>query len=250
MTKSVAKDLSKGVGKSVGAFDGEFDFASVGTLAVDLDPAGQGVALSGSDVTDWDSEVGSVSFATSGNRPSHTDAYAPFNGLPAILFDAANSESLLYDAADMSIANYVLFAILDMQSTANQYLSDANNGGSGRLIITPATANIPANPGVGYYYGSWVGAGGQGATGTQQLTWKMQDGSNGAVRRDGSDLATGLAYTQRALFGDTGGACRLGASNGGGTYLDAYVGRILAYQGTLTADEISSVESALTAKYL
>lgn len=157
--------------------------------------------------------------------------YLEFNG---------TSHFLSLTGMSAAAAPWTLAAALDPTATAGSYLLDAQ---SGRLIFAPREGG--GTDKVSYYEGASWRHGGPTAPGPQVLSWTLAE-SGAAIRRDGAAIATGLAYTNRAI----GGAVALGRHHGtsafylkGKLYGVALIDRVLG-EGELAALEAWMAERA------
>ncbi|MFN3387546.1 MAG: hypothetical protein ACK40O_01340 [Allosphingosinicella sp.] len=117
--------------------------------------------------------------------------YLEFNG---------TSHFLTLTGMSAAASPWTMTAALDPTPTTTSYLFDAQ---SGRLVFAPRETT--ADDFVSYTEGSSWRRGGPTAPGRQVLSWRLVE-SGSSIRRNGTAIATGLAYTNRPI----GGAVALG----------------------------------------
>jgi hypothetical protein len=119
-----------------------------------------------------------------------------------------------------------------------QYLFDSPTG---RLIFV-ARENATN---LSYYDGvDFRGAAHALNDASEVLTWVATSGS-GKVRAAGADVATGLAYTQRAISGATKLGCN---TNGAGDFFGGRLYGLILVDRAFTAGEITNTEALMAAK--
>ena len=129
---------------------------------------------------------------------------------------------------------WTLSAGVDPTQTTIAYLIDVQTG---RLIF--ATREGTADDFVSYYEGAAWRRGGATAAGAQVLSWKLEAGA-GAIRRNGAAIASGLAYTNRAI----GGSVALGRHNSSAAaFLKGKLYGLVLVNRALPAGELAMAET-------
>jgi hypothetical protein len=196
------------------------------------------ITTSGSAVSAWADKSG-WSRNVSQTNPALQPTYQAtgFGGLPTLDF---TGDSLTATIADSTASNWTMLAAIDVDAASGlRYVFDA---ASGRLIA--ATAGGGLAPAL-YNDTAWVGSTAP-ATGRQILGWIAESTSAAATYRNGTALATGLAYpTQRAI----NGTVALGARNTGVDYhLDGRLSELTIVSSALTTADRQRLEGYLAWK--
>jgi len=195
-------------------------------------------------VDTWHDQSGNGNDATQGATANQPKIYDSVTGVvtegsagnekPAVEFDGSN------DAFDLSLttsaSDYSFFAI-NKADTENHFLLDSQTG---RVILDGRGS---ATFGV-YYDGSWKGTRHSGTT--QQLqSIMMVSPSSGASYVDGSQINTGLSYTQTAL----GGSTVLGSNHlKSSLFFDGTMQEFLIYNSDQSANR-TNIESNINTFY-
>lgn len=144
--------------------------------------------------------------------------------------------------------NYSLYVVLDpdtVSASHPSYLLDFTNNDD--LIF--ALSGGGTNGKVQYYDGSWHGTK-DAITGLQILSFILNSTAGSRIRRNGSDIETGVSYTQRAICGFSNADVGVGCNNAGTAapfYGNIY--EMHLFYGAHYSATIAHVEDYLAAKY-
>lgn len=220
-----------------------FDPKSITGLVLDL-WASDGVTLAGSKVSavaDRSASGFNASQGTDANRPTFNAT--GINSRPTFDFGASTN---LDGSMNLTAGDWTVFVVYSPDGAAgtNQSLYDWQGG---RLILMHMTSTSGQT---GYFDGATFKNVGAAATGAQVLTYRLNatGGNSASVRRNGTALATGLSYTQKAL-GGLGGAQKIGADYLGSSQFLGKLGRLVIYSGNKTDAECATVERGLGKYY-
>lgn len=138
-----------------------------------------------------------------------------------------------------SVSNWSMCVAVDHDpaSVAYNYLFDSPTG---RLIFV----TLENGTNFSYYDGTDFRGAAYTSGNAETRTWICANGT-GKVRANGSDIATGLSYTQRAISGATKFGCN---TNGAGDFFRGICYGLVLVDRALTAAEITDVEAHLDAK--
>jgi len=174
----------------------------------------------------WYDQAGSndATQTTTANMPKiydGTTGVVKENGKPAVEFDGSNDNFIL--SLTNSASNYSLFTAQKTTSTTSFFFDSQ----TGRLVFN----GQPSNQGI-YYDGSWRGS--THSINAQQVESILAvSPSSGQSYVNGSQINTGLSYTQTAI----GGTTRLGSSyNAGGFFFAGTLQEFVLY----TSDQSSN----------
>lgn len=187
---------------------------------------------------------GSFSQVTTTKQPTYNAT--GIAGWPSLSWSGGSIQTaLINNSITNAASNYTFFFACNpnaTQSSTGIWLLDVTTG---RLIFTQASLSSP-NGRVAYFDGTAYRGNVNGTTGAQILTFELISTASSTIYRNGSSLATSLAYgTQRAI----GGAIGLGSSNAGSAgWFEGDLFEIIGVNTTNTAMR-NRIHSYLGARY-
>lgn len=235
--------LGLGLGLAAGCAPSVFDPVTAGISGLTEDLwASSGTTVVSGNVSAWAERSGatgssSATQGTAGNRPAYNAT--GIGGRPSIDFSAGKYLSL---AMSKSVGNFTAFFVYSPDGAAGtlQVMLDYQ---SGRLLF----AHLGSAAGTtGWYDGAFRTA--AAATGAQVLAFRLNStgGNSASLRRNGTDILTGQAYTQQAI----GGVSQtIGTDYLFGSQFLGKIGRIVIYSGNLSTADVQRVERGLGAYY-
>jgi hypothetical protein len=230
---------------SIGGLQLWLDASDASTL-YDATTGGSLVAANGA-VARWEDKSGNSRHLTqsiSGNRPLRRTNRQ--NGLDVIELDGSND----CFASTMSIAasNWTFFFAVKPTTVSGdlggRYFFDSETG---RLIIAQIDNNGDGPySSVAFFSGEWNEISAP-TTPSQVLAFVLDDnGTNGKVFRNGTQIGIAASYSQRAI----GGQIRFfGDFTSTGAFADGLVYEVLLYNSALSDADRSAVESYLMSKW-
>lgn len=200
--------------------------------------ATSGIALSGSDVTDWTERSNATGSSDASTTPGSRPTMSTIGGRPALNFASGQKMALSYNIA---LADWTIFVVYEptIITGGQQCMLDFQTG---RLALLHLAATAGKG---GSYTGGYVEA--NAALGAQVYTYRLIAGAGAAsFRRNGSDIITGQTIANRAM-GGAGQAI-------GNTYpVDSQflgkIARLTAYQGNLTTAQCQTIERGFGSYY-
>lgn len=234
-------------GGSPAIFDPSTVAASALTFVQDLWASDAAtITLAGSKVTSWaNRSANAFGSAATQSTDSIRPVYASsgIGGRPSLAF--ATGPNLLMSMTHAA-SNYTIFITHSPVSAtgAAQFLMDWETG---RVILSHLSASVANH--IDYYDGTGFRDGGAAATGAQVICYRLNStgGNSASIRRNGTVVASGLAYTQRALGG---AGQRIGQqyTGGGGAY-NGSIARITIYAENLSDANVQAYERGVGAYY-
>jgi hypothetical protein len=206
----------------------------VGSSKQSLDP--KSAPPNGSGITIWEdaSENGNHAIPTGINSPPTYTSNA-INGKPAVHFTGAVGSCLQLTTPFVVASGWTIFTVCKLEPAAVPDICSIAS------FSADACAG-PLNNGISYYLGhnGWY----QSTTAVGDYVWHVITGSTTpALYLDGVSIVASQVTTQPPSNFDRMGAR---ATN---NYSTGYIAEILAYQGVLSAADITKVNNYLTGKY-
>lgn len=187
-------------------------------------------------VSKWYDQAGSndATQTTTANMPKiydGTTGVVTENGKPALSFDGGDD---FLTPLTSAASDYTLHAVTKNSSTQS-YLMDSENG---RLILEARGTNRGV-----YFDGAWRGTSHTGTSQQLQSIYAVAP-SSGQSFVNGTQINTGVSYTQKAI----GGTTRIGGYNGGGNRIIGSMQEFIIYASDQSANR-TNIEDNINTFY-
>jgi hypothetical protein len=242
-----------------------WDPSKLGTALVTWLDAGQGVVLAGASVNEWldQSPPCKANMSACANAgpvgAAPTQVMGVVHGHPVIRFDGTSDQYLtIGDTASLQwgVGDFAVFAVVSYTNTASTNSNTGygtiwgkvDNNGLGFILFGndggAGTGAIRAQFSASFYATS---AGQNYNSGAFHYIGGLRYGNALWVRADGTSVQTTSA--SGTDVSTTGSAVYIGARNNNTQMLKGDIAEILAVKGTVTATDISNIETYLKTKY-
>ena len=208
-----------------------------------------GITTSGGYITTWTDQSANALIASASNSYGFSTSLTvgtSLNGIPSV--SSTSQDNLLLLSSDIALTNYTIFIVANQTSSGNDisYIlqrvnQNSNTGGMGIFLGSGYGGPGPFM----YKDGGAFFVGGSNITGSAQyLTYNYNDSTGAAyIKQNGSQVASSssgsLVYTINSILS--------GFNPGSGFNGRLY--EVIIYNTSLSAGDVTSMESYLTTKY-